>query len=129
MRVVTAESRELQRVLRGGEPGSTKRRNAFGVLIDEPAAVAPSVTLFPMDLADLSSVGGCVAAMDAADLRAALLVNNAGLTSPYDETTAQGYELSAGVNFLGTAHFTLSLIEQGVLAPDQGRSGASATSR
>jgi NAD(P)-dependent dehydrogenase (short-subunit alcohol dehydrogenase family) len=76
-----------------------------------------------MDLADLSSVQACVREMSATNFKASVVINNAGLTSPYDEVTAQGYELTAGVNFIGTAYFTLSLLKAGVLADDGGTAG------
>jgi NAD(P)-dependent dehydrogenase (short-subunit alcohol dehydrogenase family) len=80
------------------------------------AAGAPSIKTYSMDLSDLVSVDSCVADMAASALRASMLINNAGLTTPYSLTTAQGYELQAGVNYLGTARFTLGVLGRGILA-------------
>ena len=91
------------------------RRDVLGKATPPPGQAAPTVKLWQMDLADLSSVQSCVSAMRSANFRADAVINNAGLTSPYDEVTAQGYELTAGVNFVGTAHFTLSLLKAGVI--------------
>lgn len=94
----------------------TLRHSVLGNATPFPDHVAPSIKVWQMDLADLSSVQACVSKMSSTNFRATALINNAGLTSPYDEVTAQGYELTVGVNFLGTAHFTLSLLKAGIIA-------------
>ena len=96
------------------------RRDVLGNATPPPGQASPTVKLWQMDLADLSSVQSCVSAMRSANFRADAVINNAGLTSPYDEVTAQGYELTAGVNFVGTAHFTLSLLKAGVIGAGSG---------
>eukprot|EP01043_Picozoa_sp_COSAG02_P012911 COSAG02_NODE_508_length_20916_cov_162.483691_18_plen_345_part_00 len=94
----------------------TLRRSMLPEATSLPGHVAPSIKVWQMDLADLSSVQACVSEMSSTNFRATALINNAGLTSPYDEVTAQGYELTVGVNFLGTAQFTLLLLKAGIIA-------------
>ncbi|MET0588217.1 MAG: SDR family oxidoreductase [Novosphingobium sp.] len=61
-----------------------------------------------MDLASLSSVASFVDRLQRAGQPVDLLINNAGIMSPPQrETTADGFELQFGVNYLG--HFALTL--------------------
>ncbi|MEO3784827.1 oxidoreductase [Actinocorallia sp. B10E7] len=79
---------------------------------EQVAAVAPdpaSVTLAPLDLADLSSVRSFAAPQAKEPLD--LLVNNAGVMAIPRATTADGFETQFGVNHLG--HFALT----GLLLP------------
>lgn len=69
-----------------------------------PGAVAAFEML---DLASLASVEAFAARMLAADAALDTLVNNAGVMAPPDRrTTADGFELQFGVNYLG--HFALT---------------------
>jgi NAD(P)-dependent dehydrogenase (short-subunit alcohol dehydrogenase family) len=72
--------------------------------------------LVEMDLASLASVDTAVETMKAMGMTVDVLVNNAGLAPIKSDTTVEGFELSFGVNFIGTAHFTESLRRAGVLA-------------
>jgi len=64
-----------------------------------------SAATFPLDLADLDSVRACVAIVLAQDEPIHVLVNNAGVAGKKG-VTAQGFELTFGVNHLG--HFLLT---------------------
>lgn len=67
----------------------------------------PKLRVCRLDLADLTSVDGCVAELRKDLNRIDLLVNNAGLYGvPARRTTAQGFELHLGTNHLG--HFALT---------------------
>lgn len=60
-----------------------------------------------LDLASLSSVGAFAERMNGQLTRVDLLINNAGvMTPPRRQTTADGFELQFGTNFLG--HFALT---------------------
>lgn len=61
--------------------------------------------LLELDLASLASVRACAAALRAAHARLDVLVLNAGVWSRHRRTTADGFELTFGVNHLG--HFLL----------------------
>jgi len=60
-----------------------------------------------LDLADLTSVRACAAAINARDDAPDVLINNAGLAGAKG-VTAQGFELTFGVNHLG--HFLLTTL-------------------
>ncbi len=59
-----------------------------------------------LDLADLASIDAFAAGMGSIDV----LVNNAGLYSPRRRTTADGFELTFGVNHLGTFALTQRML-------------------
>jgi NAD(P)-dependent dehydrogenase (short-subunit alcohol dehydrogenase family) len=64
-----------------------------------------------IDLADLASVKDFADAMDADGVPVDLLINNAGvMTPPSRQTTADGFELQFGSNFLGPFALTLRLL-------------------
>ena len=69
-----------------------------------------------MDLGDLNSIDKFVKSLQDKNIIVDVLVNNAGLITQKPEFTPQGYEKTFGVNFLGTAYFTLSLYEKRLLA-------------
>lgn len=74
------------------------------ILRELPAA---SLELVPLDLADLESVRRLADQVLDRDLGLDLLVNNAGVMAvPQRRTTAQGFELQFGTNYLG--HFALT---------------------
>lgn len=74
-------------------------RAVESVLAETPDA---DVELRLLDLADLDSVRAFARTVRAVDV----LINNAGVGMPKHRTTAQGYELQFGVNYL--AHFALT---------------------
>jgi retinol dehydrogenase 12 len=69
------------------------------------ASGADSVWLLPLDLASLASVRDCAAAFIERDEPLHVLINNAGLAGQRG-LTANGFELTFGVNHLG--HFALT---------------------
>jgi len=75
------------------------------------------VYIWHMDLGNLNSIDAAVLQLKKQIPLASIdiLINNAGLISPFGNLTKQGFEMSFGVNFLGTARFTLQLIEIGLL--------------
>ena len=80
---------------------------------DDIAATTGNAEVFvlPLDLACVSSICGFVAAFKARFDRLDVLVNNAGVTTRKRATTTDGFELTFGVNHLGTALLTLELRE------------------
>lgn len=77
-----------------------------GIRLKTPEA---NLAFLPLDLADLTSV------RDAAKLaekepRVDVLVNNAGVQGPKLKRTAQGFELTFGVNHLGCFAFTVLML-------------------
>ncbi|HUO48397.1 MAG TPA: SDR family NAD(P)-dependent oxidoreductase [Acidimicrobiales bacterium] len=77
-------------------------------VIDEIAAAGgPAAGFVPLDLADLDSVRAGAAAFLAGGERLDVLVDNAGVGGQRG-TTAQGFELTFGVNHLG--HFLLTTL-------------------
>ncbi|TSJ44873.1 oxidoreductase [Fluviicola chungangensis] len=70
--------------------------------ISEKATVEASV----LDLSDLYSVKQFAKTVLQTHSRLDVLINNAGVATPPETKTAQGYELQFGVNFLG--HFALT---------------------
>ncbi len=75
--------------------------------LDEIAALddAGAADFLPLDLGSLDSVKACAQAFLAMDLPLHGLINNAGLAG-HQGATAQGFELTFGVNHLG--HFLLT---------------------
>ncbi len=70
------------------------------------ALAGARVEVAALDLADLESVRAFVNDLAADTTGIDLLVNNAGLMAPPHRTTAQGFELQLGTNYLG--HFALT---------------------
>ncbi|MEL6346328.1 MAG: SDR family NAD(P)-dependent oxidoreductase [Myxococcota bacterium] len=87
-----------------------KARHAAQQLLDE---TGQSVDIALCDLADLGSVAQCAGALDGVF---DVLICNAGVWAKSYAETAQGHEISFGVNVLG--HFLLieKMIDRGVLA-------------
>ena len=70
-----------------------------------------------LELGSLTSIERFVDALAAAGTKIDAVINNAGMVPITDGVTSEGFEKAFGVNFLGTAHLTLTLIQRGVLAP------------
>ena len=72
----------------------------------------PSADLehLPLDLADLSSVRGAVAALEAQHVCIDVVIANAGLMGTPARTTVDGFELQMGVNHLGHAGLVAGLL-------------------
>ena len=64
----------------------------------------------PLDLADLSSVRGAVAALEAQHAHVDTVIANAGLMGTPARTTVDGFELQMGVNHLGHAALIAGLL-------------------
>jgi NAD(P)-dependent dehydrogenase (short-subunit alcohol dehydrogenase family) len=108
--LVTA--RELARA--GADVVLAVRDVALGdAVAQEIRAAAPtaSVSVTPLDLADLGSIRAFAAAFGERHPRLDLLVNNAGVMATPRRRTADGFELQLGTNHLG--HFALT----GLLLP------------
>ena len=71
----------------------------------------------PLDLADLASVRGAVAALEAQHARIDIVIANAGLMGTPARTTVDGFELQMGVNHLGHAALVAGLLPLLVAAP------------
>jgi NAD(P)-dependent dehydrogenase (short-subunit alcohol dehydrogenase family) len=69
---------------------------------------SPSVDVVALDLADLASVRRCAAGLLAQTDRLDVLVTNAGLVVGRRTETADGFEMTFGVNHLG--HFLLTTL-------------------
>lgn len=69
--------------------------------------IGPRAEHIPLDLADLRSVRTCAEEVLARDEPLDVLINNAGVAGKRD-VTAQGFELTFGVNHLG--HFLLTTL-------------------
>ena len=66
-----------------------------------------NVRFEPLDLASMASIAACAARLNVAGQPIDLLINNAGvMTPPTRQTTADGFELQFGTNYLG--HFALT---------------------
>lgn len=87
---------------------------------DSPRARIISVT---QDLSDLDSIDASVRSLKEQGIVADILINNAGLAPINWQLTKQGFDLAMGVNHFGTAHFTLQLQLQGLLAEGAEGSG------
>lgn len=72
----------------------------------------PSADLehLPLDLSDLSSIRGAVAALEAQHARVDVVIANAGLMGTPARTTIDGFELQMGVNHLGHAALVAGLL-------------------
>ena len=82
------------------------------------AAQAPGrVRLELLDLSDFASIHDFAARLKARGGKIDILLNNAGVMAPPTrQTTAQGFELQLGVNFLGHFLLTALLLEQAMNA-------------
>jgi NAD(P)-dependent dehydrogenase (short-subunit alcohol dehydrogenase family) len=79
------------------------------------------LVLIQLDLASMLSIDRAVKTLKTTGVLVNCLINNAGLAPIKSDRTAEGFELSFGVNYIGTAYFTQQLKERGVLvrvAPD-----------
>lgn len=97
---------------------NTEKADAAAASIRE-AVVGASVSVEPLDLADLASVRAFVERFSAERDGLDLLVNNAGVMAPPRQETADGFEMQLGTNHLG--HFALTGLLIGAL---DGREGA-----
>lgn len=79
-----------------------------------------AVTALPLDLSSLGSVRDFAAGLAAAGIRVNLLVNNAGVFCDRRLFTAEGFEMTIGVNFLGTFLLTRLLLPLLRQAADRG---------
>lgn len=79
---------------------------------DELQAAQPRrrVEVTPLDLASLASIRACAAALTQAHASLHLLVNNAGVFCDTRQRTADGFEMTMGVNFLGPMLLTRLLL-------------------
>lgn len=68
-----------------------------------------------LELGSMASIDAFVDALHAEGVQLDALINNAGMVPITKGTTAEGFERAFGVNFLGTAHLSLRLVEKGVL--------------
>lgn len=83
-------------------------QRAAGVIAEAEALPGPgSVSLLPLDLAELSSVRACARQFLDSGEPLHVLVNNAGVAGQRGQT-ADGFELAFGVNHLG--HFLLTTL-------------------
>ncbi len=71
----------------------------------------------PLDLADLASVRGAVAGLEAQHPRIDIVIANAGLMGTPARTTVDGFELQMGVNHLGHAALVAGLLPLLAAAP------------
>ena len=70
-----------------------------------------------LELGSLRSIDACVGALRAEGIVLDAVINNAGMVPIASGRTADGFEPAFGINYLGTAHLTLSLVQSGVLKP------------
>eukprot|EP00756_Hemistasia_phaeocysticola_P062942 Hpha_TRINITY_DN6419_c0_g1::TRINITY_DN6419_c0_g1_i1::g.261::m.261 len=76
---------------------------------------ARGVTFFQLDLASFESIEGLMAALVDKRVQLDILINNAGLVPINAGTTKEGFELSLGVNHIGTVYLTEGLAAAGVI--------------
>ena len=81
------------------------------------AVPAADLEHLPLDLADLASVRGAVAALEAQHTRIDVVIANAGLMGTPARTTVDGFELQMGVNHLGHAALVAGLLPLLAAAP------------
>lgn len=70
----------------------------------------PEISLLPLDLGSLDSIARFAAELSARGQRIDVLLNNAGTMNGMFGLTADGFERTVGVNCVGTAALTLSLL-------------------
>jgi NAD(P)-dependent dehydrogenase (short-subunit alcohol dehydrogenase family) len=78
----------------------------------------------PLDLASLASVKSFAAEVAASHPQVHMLFNNAGLMAIPEATTADGFEMQYGTNFLGHFALTMGLLPALVAAASAGSGGA-----
>jgi len=74
------------------------------------------IDLVSLDLASFVSIDACVRKLEAGYSQIDVLFNNAGLFMDHQQKTAEGFEMTLGVNHVGPAYLTwrlLPLIRQG----------------
>lgn len=87
--------------------GRDSRKGAHAVAAIRETFPEAQVRFRVLDLADLASVAGFAAELAREEDSLDLLINNAGvMTPPLRRTTADGFELQFGTNYLG--HFALT---------------------
>ncbi|MDR2979976.1 MAG: SDR family NAD(P)-dependent oxidoreductase [Bacteroidales bacterium] len=74
------------------------------------ADTASNIDLFQLDLASIHSIHQFVAEVTEIYPKIDLLLNNAGILPAKPEVTEDGYEMTAGVNYLGPYTLTTSLL-------------------
>lgn len=114
-------AREIERALAGEtKPQSCCRPCCCAKPADTESIPGGSVTVLPLDLADLSSVRAFAAAFMERFERLDSLILNAGVMVPPRADTVDGFEMQMGVNHLG--HFALTgLLLPRLLASDNPR--------
>lgn len=94
------------------------QRGATAVATIRSAVPGANVRFEPLDLANLASIAAFATRMRSERPRLDLLINNAGvMTPPRRSTTADGFELQFGLNFLGHVALTAHLMPLLQLAP------------
>lgn len=86
-----------------------KARAAMGAIKQQHASSKGALKYLKLDLGDLSTISASASEFLAAEERLDILFNNAGVMTPPDGTTKQGYELQLGTNCLGPHLFTKKL--------------------
>ncbi|CAN7269776.1 SDR family oxidoreductase [Phenylobacterium sp. LjRoot225] len=87
--------------------GRNPQKGAAAVAQIKAAAPDANIAFELLDLASLASVAAFADRLQSCDAAVDLLVNNAGIMSPPTrQTTADGFEVQFGVNYLG--HFALT---------------------
>lgn len=92
-------------------PVRNRTKGEAAVATIRAAAPDATITLHDLDLSSLASVTDLGETLNAAGDPIHLLVNNAGVMTPPDrQTTADGFELQWGTNFLGHVALTARLL-------------------
>ncbi len=81
-----------------------------GQISAESASIQDNVTILPLDLSSFHSINSFVDSLSASFNEIEVLVNNAGIISRNHSLTAEGYENTVAVNFVGTALLTEKII-------------------
>ena len=96
-----------------------KGRKAVALICD--AAPGAQVSLLPLDLADLASIGRFAEEVRGGERRLDVLVNNAGVMAIPQRCTVDGFEMQFGTNHLG--HFALTGLLAAPAPTHPGRTG------
>ncbi len=97
----------IEVVLAGRDPDKGEEARAH----IESAVAGASVSFAELDLASLASVAAFTSAFTAQHGRLDILINNAGVMAlPARKTTADGFEMQFGTNFLGAFALTGNLL-------------------